>query len=289
MSHAAPSSPRPPRPDALPKPASRLLCALAEPGVAALADPIREDAVLLRASRGGVSVGRGGHARAALAELSRRGLVRDAGRAAGSVITDAGRAWLARDRARRLGDVEGAFGRQHREIADAVVPASSGPEEVAINLRESPLAWLRRRRGSDGEPLIDAASFEAGERLRRDVTFAGLMPSVTARWDGAVGGGGGASRDPAGATDAVIAARQRVRAALAATGADFADLLLDLCGFLKGVETIERERRWPPRSGKIVIRLALGQLARHYGLGNEASGRAASRGVLTWFEDDGVA
>lgn len=266
----------------LPKAAGRLLAALSETDVVARPDPSREDFVMLCGYRAGVSIGRGSHARDTLVELARRELVTpvDGGRA--FAISTSGRARLRREKGRRDGAPQDAFALQHRELDRAVVASETGESEVSINARESPLAWLRRRRGSDGEPLIDAAAFEAGERLRRDITLAGFLPSVSARWDGAVGGSRAAPRDPAGATDTVIAARQRVRAALAAIGGDLADLLLDLCGFLKGVETIERERRWPQRSGKIVIRLALGQLARHYGLSNEASGSGRSRRIRTW-------
>lgn len=260
--------------------ALRLLAALSEPGMTARPDPSREDHVILQGARGGISLGRGSYPRASLEELARLDLVARAESRGAFAISEAGRARLARDRARREGETE-VFGRQHREVEKVAMPEAGGGEEVALNRRESPLAWLRRRRGPDGDPLIDAAAFEAGERLRRDLTFAGLLPGVTARWDGA--GGAGGWRDPAGAADTVIAARQRVRAALAAVGTDFAGLLLDLCGFLKGVETIERERRWPQRSGKIMIRLALGHLARHYGLSSEARGRDGPGRVLTWF------
>lgn len=265
----------------LPRHAIRLLEAMAEPGVAAIPDPIREGHVTVRATRQGVSLGGGSLKRASLEALLRRDLATPTA-ANGAAISAAGRAWLSRDRSRRDGAATEAFVCQHRTIETVALPGETGSQDLVVNTRESPLAWLHRRRGQDGGPLIDAAQFEAGERLRRDLTFAGMLPSVTARWDGAIGSGAGAQRDPAGATDAVIAARQRVRAALLCVGPDFADLLIDLCGFLKGVETIERERRWPPRSAKIVIRLALDHLARHYGLAGEVRGRSASAGIRSW-------
>jgi hypothetical protein len=172
------------------------------------------------------------------------------------------------------------FQDQHRETGAATFVTETGPERLRVALDESPLDWLRRRRDRDGEPLIDEAAYQAGERLRADITAAGLLPSVTSRWDPVRSDGG--PRGPAEATDRVVAARQRIRHAFEAVGADFSDLLIDLCGFLKGLEVIERERRWPPRSAKVVLRIALARLAEHYGLESIATGPAAARRIRAW-------
>ena len=147
-----------------------------------------------------------------------------------------------------------------------------------VNAAESPLAWLARRKDRGGRPLIDAAQLQAGERLRADFTRAGLSPRVTANWIAPVAQDRRGTSDGAGAfADLVFAAKDRLARTLDAVGPEFAGLLLDVCCFLKGLEAIERERRWPPRTARIVLSLALDRLARHYGIGGEARGPARAR------------
>jgi Domain of unknown function (DUF6456) len=161
-----------------------------------------------------------------------------------------------------------------------------GPERVLVNERESPLAWLARRKGADGKPLLDPVCFAAGERLRADYERTGLSPRVTTDW-GRFGSGSTFGRMGGSLSDAMMAARQRMEQALEEVGADMAGLLVDICCMLKGLDHVERERGWPPRSAKLVLGMALRRLASHYGLSDEARGRERSRGIVVW-SDEGV-
>jgi hypothetical protein len=172
---------------------------------------------------------------------------------------------------------------RHLELGRRLIAGPAGPAAVTVDEAESPLVWLARRKGRKGRALIEPVQLQAGERLRAEFTRAHLMPRITSNWSASVSDGR-RTAGAAAATDTVIAARQRVRHALDAVGPEFSGLLVDVCCFLKSLAGVERERRWPPRSAKVVLRLGLDRLARHYGLGAVAHGRA--KGVRTWLADD---
>lgn len=198
-------------------------------------------------------------------------------------VTPAGFAHLARNRIARAGSDIDPFRAQHLELAARkFAPTGSA---VVVDDAESPLVWLARRKGRDGRMLIEPVQLQAGERLRAEFTRSQMMPRTTANWSVAV-----TDDRPSGGmavtfTEAVIAARQRVRAALGAVGPEFSGLLLDVCCFLKGLADVESERGWPPRSAKVVLQLGLDRLARHYGLAGEARGRNHAP-VRTWLAPD---
>jgi Domain of unknown function (DUF6456) len=153
-------------------------------------------------------------------------------------------------------------------------PVRNGSSQECAPKDASPLLWLHRRKDASGRPLISTAAFAAGERLASDILKGGMTPRVTMDWTR--GAPSDRSAGPRGLSpgEAALAARQRVASALEAVGPELSGLLLDLCGFEKGLETIEFERGWPARSAKVVARIALDALARYYGYAEEAVGRA---------------
>jgi hypothetical protein len=157
------------------------------------------------------------------------------------------------------------------------------PVETAAD--DNPLLWMFRRKDKTGEGMIGPAAFAAGERLRADLTFAGMLPRVTMDWSGQTRVDRSDQGGRLNPTEAAMAARQRVDQALRAVGPEFSGLLFDLCGFCKGLEAIERERGWPARSGKVVVKLALASLARHYGFDDMAMGRRQGR-MQVWAAPD---
>lgn len=241
----------------------RLLRHLSEPGAYALASPLGCGRIALyRRNAGGATLG-AGYVPAGDA---------DALVAAGFAV------WCMEGGKRRLrlADTEA-----ERPRATTTVMVAGEAQQVVLDERESPLLWLHRRPGKDGAPQISAVEFAAGERFRADLTLAQMLPRTTVNWDaGLAAGTHAAMRGPAEASDASLAARQRVRLACKRLGPELSGLAIDVCGFLRGLDLIERERKWPARSAKVVLRLALAALVEHYGLGEKQilpAGRAAWR------------
>jgi hypothetical protein len=147
-----------------------------------------------------------------------------------------------------------------------VMEPDGGRSTRAANLGESPIAWLARRRDAEGRPWLSPQEAAAGERLREEFHRAGTVGRLTMDWSGmprSGSGGGGARLDPA---ERARAAKARVAAALAAVGPGLKEMLERVCLAGSALEAAERGLGLPRRSGKTVLKLALGRLAAHYGL-----------------------
>jgi len=260
--------------DAITGAARRLLTALTEEG--AWLAPIGEDA-----EKGAVRYGvyRAGAASPAMTVssafvegLAARDLIAPDGRRPGAFEASA----AAESLVRRLLAGADVWRAQHwsraptKEIEGAAAPFAAG---------DSPLAWLRKRRGADGRALISQAEYDAGERLRDDYEAAQMRPRLVGDWSAPRAGR--VRRGPVeGLTDCerALAARQRVRRALESVGPQLGGVLVRVCCHLEGLEDAERAFGWPKRSGKVVLQLALDRLAAHYGYG-ETEG---ARGLRGW-------
>lgn len=238
-------------------------------GVTAARAAVAGKVLLDGGDRGAVAV-----EEAALATMVRRGLVV---RVRSEIaLAAAGEAWLKRESA-----AEDAYQAQHRDVATVAFASDGEPHgehrAATVNMNESPLAQLARRKGRDGRAFVTPAERAAGERLRADYTRGHLMPRTGANWQACVSSGRRGANGVADLTDAALAARQRVNDAITAVGPELSGVLVDVCCFLKGLETVEAERGWPARSAKVMLKTALGVLARHYAPPREAAIRPRSR------------
>ena len=193
------------------------------------------------------------------------------------LLTDVGAACLKRINS-------GVFADQHRELESQTVKVGDLLQAVRRNTAESPLSSLFRQRQGK-KSWLSPAEFDAGERLRSDFEFSQLMPRITSSWDPAsnVGHANVSRTHEDNLSDRVLGARQRLQNALSDVGPEFSSVLLDICCFLKGLEQVEREKQWPRRSAKLLLKSALSALARHY---NPTSEDATQPNILHWAEGE---
>ena len=130
---------------------------------------------------------------------------------------------------------------------------------VTINLAESPLSWLHAR------GHLDDREFAAGELLRTDFERAQLAPSVTMSWEPVrIKAGPHARLSP---TERQLAARERFNGAIREAGKGLSDILWRVVCAGEAVPDAEKALLWPARSGKLVLKFALGRVADFYRVG----------------------
>ena len=249
-----------------------ILRRLAEPGAILAIAPDMEKAVVMREFPDGRSARTGVVDRGVAQAFALKDWIvcRKPGRVAQYEITPTGRAALRammdRDGASGLAEAAAGFcatprGWDQREAA----AADDGPRRPRYNLAESPVAVLGRRREKDGKLFLEQDLVVAAERLREDFELAQMGPKLAQNWERFLTGTdrGGARGDSA-MPDGPRAARDRVATALRDLGPGLGDVALRVCCYLEGIETAEQRLGWAARSGKIVLRIALQRLRRHY-------------------------
>lgn len=187
-------------------------------------------------------------------------------------ITSAGRAalrrFLAEDESARAGFAEAParFGEMDPDydFRAEFDQCESRNKRIRYYTAESPVMVLARRRDKEGEAFLSPELVGAAERLREDFELAQMGAGKEQNWDLYLTAG--AQKDVAGNVNGFgpDAARARVGAALLDLGPGLGDVALRCCCYLEGMEQAEKRMGWSARSGKIVLRIALQRLKKHY-------------------------
>lgn len=188
------------------------------------------------------------------------------GRIARYFITNTGRAALRRLTAEDENRASGFSERNTVPDGDAGwdIAAIEGVTRPSSRYQttESPLVGLARRKDRDGKPFLSRELVAAGERLREDYELVEIGMGGIESWGGFMTGEGpDAAQD---GSKGAVEAHRRIKAALAELGPGLGDVVLRCCCFLEGLEQTEKKMGWSARSGKIVLRIALQRLKRHY-------------------------
>jgi lambda repressor-like predicted transcriptional regulator len=253
----------------------RMLRRLAETGAVLAIAPDMEKAIVLREFPDGRSTRTGVMERSVAQAFVLKEWIapRKTGRVTTYEITAVGRAALKRmlekhgEMLRDGGMAEAAtpFADQHREWDTRTVQEGAHARRMRYNMAESPIAVLGRRRDRDGKLFLEPDMIEAAERLREDFELSQMGPRVAQNWDKFLTGGDrGTFRSDAVGGGGQPSARDRVALALRDLGPGLGDVVLRVCCYLEGLEMAEKRMGWASRSGKIVLRIALMRLKRHY-------------------------
>ncbi|WP_338548092.1 DUF6456 domain-containing protein [Roseovarius phycicola] len=196
----------------------------------------------------------------------------NAGRVSRYRVTSAGRSMLAQLLAEQENAALGITETSEELLrTDSNAAASDTKKRQRFTVSESPLILLSRRRDKDGARFLPDGLVRAGERLREDFEMAQLGDPKSQNWDAFLSGT--PNIVPLGKdAKTVQAARDRVTGALRDLGPGLGDVVLRCCCFLEGLESAEKDMGWSARSGKIVLRIALQRLKRHYDQMGEAAG-----------------
>jgi hypothetical protein len=148
---------------------------------------------------------------------------------------------------------------------------------------EPAIIRLAGLKDTDGKPYLLAHHVAAADHLERLIARARLAPRLTMSYGNERTGGSASGNNVLDITDSAAQARQKLNRMAASLPVDCWNVLFDVCGMGKGLQMIETERSLPRRSAKLILRIALEQLAAHLGLDASAAGPKTSA-TTNWLE-----
>ncbi len=191
-------------------------------------------------------------------------------------INSLSKKWLLRKMANNGASKEEQFSEQHRNI-------KFNNDGVKINLNESPISRLTIVRAGK-KPYLEPHHVEAARRFSNLMERSHLRSRITMSYnDAQLASTKSSSNVKLDISDMAIDARKTMESLLADIPKDWASIIIDVCGFEKGLQTVESERGWPRRSAKLVLRIGLEQLAFNLGLCQKAIGSNRNN-INSWIE-----
>lgn len=170
-------------------------------------------------------------------------------------------------RSRLLNPVEErAFTEQHGSAEEReIYTPEKALRRARVNTSFSALRRLGKTRDGGGKPKLPPELIEAGERYAHDYENAGLGMVSGQNFEGS--GADGATRHDSIENSHLrrIDAQKRRIAAQSALGPKLDAVVIAVCCNSHDLEALERAEGWARGAGLPILRLALEQLARHYG------------------------
>ena len=149
---------------------------------------------------------------------------------------------------------------------------------------EAPESVVRLATVAKGECYLAPHHVEVARRLARLIARACLIQRTTMSYEPTRIGARGGRPVQGELADSAIEARRQLGKMVRQVPRDCWSVLIDTCGFDKGLQQIEQERGWPRRSAKLVLRIGLEQLAALMGLSETAEGHP-DRGIESWLSE----
>ncbi len=169
--------------------------------------------------------------------------------------TPLARNWIKRHLASKgAGTSSTGFAEQHSDIRN--VQGSL----MRLNINEGPLLRLSYSRNGR-PPFLQSHHLLAAKKIETLVARTQMLQRTTMSYDPTrIGQGNKSSGLGPDLGDNALDARRKLQNCLDRLPLDCAGVVMDVCGFQKGLQLIETERKWPRRSAKLILRVGLEQL-----------------------------
>ena len=176
---------------------------------------------------------------------------------------------VSENRASGFSEAPAAFQSAANTTKKAPIDETATRKRIRYSAAETPIVALARRKDREGRPFLSQELVRAGERLREDFELAHMEQDNGKTTDGLHRF---LANLPPRNGRLEAAAQDRVVTALRELGPGLGDVVLRCCCYLEGLEKAEKHMGWSARSGKIVLRIALQRLKRHYDTVGENAG-----------------